>query len=625
MKRYYTIGMAGHIDHGKTALTKALTNVETDRLKEEKERKISIEPGFASFVDDDDFQISIVDVPGHERFIRQMIAGVAGIDLVILVVAADEGVMPQTVEHLDILSFLGIRRGIIAITKADKVEPSFLEIAKEEIVNKLRDTPFENTPCVCVDSLSYNGIEALKTTILDEIANLETKSNQGNFRLPVDQVFTIKGQGTVVRGTIFNGEIKVGQDIWVLPQKLKGLVRSIQVHHQTVEKAEAGQRAALNLSGISRDEIKRGNVIVQDGSIASTKTIDVSLRFVANLKYPVKQRMLVNCHAGTSEVMGTIVFFDRNEVLQEAEGVLCQIRLQEPIVVKRGDPFILRRPTPVETIAGGWILDPFGKKYKWGQETISALALKKEGTVAERMKAVLLDYQSLTPLELANLLQLDIGNVKQTVDESPIFHWTQSNAITLDVFLEKGINRIVNLLQKFHSEYPLRLGIDKAQLMQELESEFKKDIVETVLQNSMWTRVNHFIKLTNFKPYIPREWENHVRQLLHALERDRYQVKTISEYFDEAGIPSTFWNELLNFLDRDQQIIRLNENLMWTRAHFKKAVQACRKANPEEFTIADVKKILPVTRKYLIPFLVLLDQQGYTKRQENKRMWLTNS
>ncbi|WP_243354258.1 selenocysteine-specific translation elongation factor [Bacillus litorisediminis] len=623
MKRFYTIGMAGHIDHGKTALTKALTNVDTDRLKEEKERNISIEPGFAPFINNEDLQISIVDVPGHERFIRQMIAGVAGIDLVILAVAADEGVMPQTREHLSILSFLGIKKGIIAITKANNVEPSLLDLAKQEIESELRGTSFENAPCICVDSLTFHGIEELKNTILNEITQIIPKSNRGNFRLPIDQVFSIKGQGTVARGTIFNGEVQIGQDVWVLPQKRKGTVRSIQVQHQTVEKAIAGQRTALNLSGISRDEIKRGNVIVTSyESFPVTQTIDVSLKFVQNLKYPIKQRMPVTFHVGTSEVMGTIVFFDRNEIIQEEHEVLCQIRLNEPIVVKRGDAFIIRRPSPVETIGGGWILDPFGKRYKFGDQTIAALALKKEGKVEERIMALLQENQVLSVTELATLLHIDAEEVNQTVSNFPCFQRTKSGAITLVEFMEKAINRLSGLLQKFHTEFPMRIGFDKARLLQELDSEFSKDLIESVLETDHFTRVNQFIKVSLFRPHIPLDIKSQANQLLHLLEQDGYRVKPIDEYGQVLGITGSTWNELLNFLEREKQIIRLNENLVWREDIYNQAIQKCRSAFPVAFTIADAKTILPLSRKYLIPFLELLDEKGITKRMENKRVWL---
>src|SRR3954451_2388835 len=347
-KCYFTIGMAGHIDHGKTSLTKALTNVDTDRLKEEKERQISIELGFAPLYEDGDIQISVIDVPGHERFIRQMIAGVAGIDLVVLVVAADEGVMPQTREHLEILKFLGVKSGLVAITKIDRVEEEFVELVKEDIFEELQGTVFEQAPYVLVDSISLKGIEELKTMIIETLKNQEMRDIRGALRLPIDQVFTVKGQGTVVRGTVYEGSVEEGQLLKVMPKGLDVRARQIQVHHHSANQAFAGQRAAINLSGVAKEELERGDVLVSSEHFIVTKTIDVAIHLVSDLDYMVKQRMPIKCHIGTAEVMGRIVFFDRNEIETENEEILCQLRLDDEIVTKRGDRFILRRPSPQE-------------------------------------------------------------------------------------------------------------------------------------------------------------------------------------------------------------------------------------------------------------------------------------
>src|SRR3954451_8255563 len=290
-KCYFTIGMAGHIDHGKTSLTKALTNVDTDRLKEEKERQISIELGFAPLYEDEDIQISVIDVPGHERFIRQMIAGVGGIDLVVLVVAADEGFMPQTREHLEILKFLGVKGGIVAITKIDRVEEEFVELVKEDIFTELGNTVFEKAPYVLVDSVSHKGIEQLKTMIIETLKEQEMRDAKGAFRLPIDQVFTVKGQGTVVRGTVYEGTVEEGQTLKIMPEGLEVKARQIQVHHKQAQKAYAGQRTAINLAGVSKEDLERGNVLVSSEHFIVTKTVDVAIRVVEDLDYMVKQRM----------------------------------------------------------------------------------------------------------------------------------------------------------------------------------------------------------------------------------------------------------------------------------------------------------------------------------------------
>ena len=392
--------MAGHIDHGKTSLTKALTNVDTDRLKEEKERQISIELGFAPLYEDEEIQISVIDVPGHERFIRQMIAGVAGIDLVVLVVAGDEGVMPQTREHLDILGFLGIRNGIVAITKIDRVDEEFVDLVKDDIFEELQGTVFENSPFVLVDSLSMKGIDELKNLIVDTLKEQEMRDVKGAFRLPIDQVFTVKGQGTVVRGTVYEGSVEEGQTLMIMPKGIEVRGRQLQVHHKPAKKAFAGQRVAINLSNVTKEDLERGDVVVSSEHFNVTRTIDVAIRVVEDLDYMVKQRMPIKCHIGTAEVMGRIVFFDRNDLKEENGEILCQLRLEHEIVTKRGDRFIIRRPSPQETIGGGWVIDPRGEKYRFGVQTIEELEKKKVGTPKERMIAALTEGKSLILSEL---------------------------------------------------------------------------------------------------------------------------------------------------------------------------------------------------------------------------------
>ncbi|GAA0315181.1 selenocysteine-specific translation elongation factor [Bacillus carboniphilus] len=624
MKKFYTVGMAGHIDHGKTTLTKALTNVDTDRLKEEKERNISIEPGFAPLINNEELQVSIVDVPGHERFIRQMIAGVAGIDMVVLVVAANEGAMPQTKEHLEILSFLGVKKGIIAITKMDLVEAELLELARDEILLELQGTIFENAPYFYIDSLSNKGIKELKDAIQSEVIDLPTRANTGDFRLPIDQVFHVKGQGTVVRGTIFDGHISEGHSVYILPPGVKGTVRGIQVHHQTVAESMAGQRTALNIGGINKEEIKRGDVVVSHANHFSTHTIDVSIRFVDQLRHPVKQRMPVNCHVGTSEVLGTLVFFDRNEIVQEEDEVLCQIRLNEPIVVKRGDRFILRRPTPAETIAGGWVIDPNGKKYKWGEETIQSLLLKKEGTLEERASSVLLKNRMMTANELCTELHIEEAELEKLLTETDDL-LVVKNRVTHAKVMDGLIRDMTLLLEQFHSKYPMRSGINKAELVQELGKTYTTELVEAVLDKGdpdVFTREEQYVKSKSFSPHVPKQWEKRVRGLLDSIRRDEYQVKTKEDYLKEAGIPDSLHIELLHYLVQSNKVVSLSDKIIWTQDTFDRAVQTCKNKHPDELTLSNVKDILGLSRKFLIPFLETMDVRGLTRREGEVRHWV---
>lgn len=623
-KRYFTIGMAGHIDHGKTSLTKALTNVDTDRLKEEKERQISIELGFAPLYEDDDLQISVVDVPGHERFIRQMIAGVAGIDLVVLVVAADEGVMPQTREHLDILGFLGIRSGIIAITKIDRVEEEFIELVKDDILGELKGTVFENAPFMMVDSLSKKGIEELKSMIIATLKEQEMRDAKGAFRLPIDQVFTVKGQGTVVRGTVYEGTVEEGQVLNVLPEGIEVRARQLQVHHQPAKSAFAGQRVAINLSGVSRDDLERGEVLVSSDHFIVTNTIDVAIRIVEDLDHLVKQRTPIKCHIGTAEVMGRIVFFDRNELKEENGEILCQLRLDEKIVTKRGDRFIIRRPSPQETIGGGWVIDPRGNKYRFGQQTIEELEKKRVGTPLERINAALYEAKSLTIAELIKRTALVESILKEILRDGQFVQISNKEytLASLVGFIEDDMK---DRLDDFHELNSMRPGLNKAELLQAMQKMFPKSLLEFVIENGIskgiFTRKEQFIRLADFIPYVPKNWQKRTENLLHELKRDGLKVAYLNDYLKNAGIPESLAGELKRFLEDIGEIVMLDDQFAWSGAHFAEAVRKLKEQTGEEFEVPQAKEAVDLSRKYMIPFLERLDSLGYTKRVENKRIW----
>ncbi|TCJ01365.1 selenocysteine-specific translation elongation factor [Cytobacillus praedii] len=626
MKRFFTIGMAGHIDHGKTTLTKALTNVDTDRLKEEKERQISIELGFAPLYEDEEIQISVVDVPGHERFIRQMIAGVAGIDLVVLVVAADEGVMPQTREHLHILGLLGVQNGIVAITKIDRVEEEFIDLVKDDIFEELKGTVFEQSPYMLVDSLSLRGIDDLKNMITDTLKLLETRDIRGAFRLPIDQVFTIKGQGTVVRGTVYEGSIEEGQALMVMPKGLETRARQLQVHHQDAGHAYAGQRVAINLSGISKEDIERGDVLVSSEHFIITRTIDVSIKVAGDLDYIVKQRMPIKCHIGTAEVMGRIVFFDRNEMKDENSEILCQIRLDEEIVTKRGDRFILRRPSPQETIGGGWVIDPRGEKYRFGQKTIEELAKKKEGSPKERMMAAISEVKSLTLTELITRTSLDESELMPILSEAEEFLFYNGKEYTLSSIRDFIEEDIYDRMKDFHHDHPMKPGESKAALLQPMQKMYPKQLLEYVLEqaieSSLFCKRGQYIHLRNFKPHIPSNWEKRTDGLLEQLKSDGFKVKYISDYFTKAGIPKQLVPDIMRFLVEELVIAPLDDQYYWHCAHFRHAVEELKRRTGPEFEVGDAKEVLDLSRKYMIPFLERLDAMGITKRIENKRIWI---
>ncbi|WP_285852247.1 selenocysteine-specific translation elongation factor [Robertmurraya korlensis] len=624
-KRYFTIGMAGHIDHGKTTLTKALTNVDTDRLKEEKERQISIELGFAPLYEDENIQISVIDVPGHERFIRQMIAGVAGIDLVVLVVAADEGVMPQTKEHLEILGFLGIKSGIVAITKMDKVDEEFSELVKEDIYKELSGTVFENSPYVLVDSLSHKGIDELKSQIIHSLEQQDVRDAKGSFRLPIDQVFTVKGQGTVVRGTVYEGAVEEGQLLTIMPQGIEVKARQLQVHHQPAKQAFAGQRVAINLSNVTKEEIDRGDVLVSSEHFIITRTIDVSIQMVEDLEHLVKQRMPIKCHIGTAEVMGRIVFFDRNELKENGGEILCQLRLEEEIVTKRGDRFILRRPSPQETIGGGWVIDPKGEKYRFGHQTIEELAKKKEGSPTERITAALIEAKSLSIDELIKRTSLDKETVSLALTGNEFISYSNKE-YTLLAIIKEVEEELFDRLNDYHKQFPLRNGVNKAELLQGLKKWYSRPLVEYVIEqgtaSKLFQRKGVFVSLATFTPHVPSSWEKRTDNLLNDLKRDGLQVKYLNDYIKEAGIPEALVEDVKRYWTEREMIIPLDESYFYHGDVFTEAVKTLQAGTENEFDVGKAKEVLGLSRKYMIPFLERLDENGITRRVENKRVWL---
>ncbi len=622
---YYTIGMAGHIDHGKTTLTKALTNVDTDRLKEEKERGISITLGYAPIHTQDGTHVSIVDVPGHERFIRQMIAGVAGIDLVVLVIAADEGVMPQTKEHIEILEFLGVEHAIIAVTKIDRVEADMLELVSLDIAENLEGTTFEKAAVFYVDSVSGKGIDQLKETIFTQVNTIQNRDRYGSFRMPIDQVFTVQGQGTIIRGTIYEGIVKQASQLTVLPSRKKVRARNIQVHNNDVIEAKAGQRTAINLTGLDREEIQRGDVLVASEHFIVTKTIDVSIRFVKAIRYTLKQRAPVKVHIGTSEVIGKIVFFDRNELTEATEEVLCQIRLDNEVVARRGDRFIIRRPTPVETIGGGWVIDPIGEKYLFGHETIEMLEKKKQGS-PEDLIVDALSHEGLLSLDqLIQMTSLDKEVVTKLV-ESDLFISLPSNKYARKKDIEIIKDMLVTELNHYHQDFTMRIGMNKAELIQLVQANFSKQLIvftlEQAITEDLIKKESQFIALKSFSPHLPKKWSKRMVEIIETVAGDGLSVQKWEDYFKDTPFSQKVVDELKNYLLQTGQAYPLTEDLLVDKEAFDQAVHTLRQQTEKTFDLKEAKEIWNVSRKYLIPLLELLDRLEHTKRDETKRSWL---
>lgn len=625
---HYTVGMAGHIDHGKTTLTKALTDIDTDRLKEEQERKISIELGYAPLQLNDEVEVSLIDVPGHERFIRQMIAGVAGIDLVMLVVAADEGVMPQTREHIDILRLLGIEKGIIVVTKIGRVDLEMHELVEVDIREAVEGTFLETAEMFFVDSISGSGIEQLKKGLELQLESLSSRDASGAFRLPIDQVFTVHGQGTVVRGTVYEGVVKEGDVLELLPQKKSVRARQLQVHHQSRKSGRAGQRVAVNLGGVAKNEIKRGDVLAASGHYEATDTIDVALTTVSVLRYSVKQRSAIKLHLGTAEVYGKIVYFDRNELTEGHEEIVCQLRLDEPVVTKRGDRFILRRPTPMETIGGGTVIDPHGGTYRFGKETVRTLEQKKAATPTEQFQQLLLEKKLVTIKEASNGIHLSEEQLVKWLDQQPQLISLPTGEITSEKVVTSLRESIQADLTHYHQEHPLRQGMKKAELVQSYAQLYPKRLLDWLLDEgarNQWLSINGpYVAHVEHAPHPPEQWRKRVERVIQAVKEEGLHVSPIQDHINSQQLPPTLGEELIHYFHQQEILFQLDEKLSIHTEPFQEAVRELRKKTAESFSLQEAKEVTGLSRKYLVPFLEKLDRLGLTLRQEQERRWVGN-
>ena len=627
MSRYFTIGMAGHIDHGKTSLTKALTGVSTDSLKEEQERQISIEPGFAPFINEENLEVSIIDVPGHENFIRQMIAGVAGIDLVTVVIAADEGIMPQTKEHLDILSLLGINNGVVVITKIDQADEELLEIILEDVKSTLSETFLKDAPMFLVDSLSHLGIPELKNALKETLLEMPKKESNIPFRLPIDHVFTVKGQGAIVRGTIYNGSVQEGQQLKLLPEKLDVRVRQIQKHGKQAKIAYEGQRAAINLGGVSHKDISRGDVLVEDDFFTVSKRIDIAFQPLKSIKHDIKQRQAIKLHIGTQEVMGKIIFFDRNEIKKnETEEVLCQIEVDEEIVVARNDHFIVRRPTPTETIGGGWVIDANAKKLKFGNESIDKLTTKRAGSTEDRLTSVMNDKPVLTEAEILNLAAIsneELDEIKHSLLE------IDKDQYTLASTLKQTQINILRLIENFHQEFPMRQGINKAEVISELKTKYPLHLLEfaldTLKDDDEINIHEQYISLSHFSPSLPKDWQKRLESIEETLIKQDIEVSKWDELLEPAKITPAIQKEFYYYLLQTKRAFVFDKERLISSVAVDEAIKKLKQhTNNEDFTLQTAREALELSRKNLVPMLELLDNLGYTERVENVRKWVEN-
>ena len=633
-RRHLIIGTAGHVDHGKTALVGALTGMETDRLKEERERGLSIELGFAYFDLPDGSRAGIVDVPGHEKFIRSMLSGAYGMDVVLFVVDAKEGVQEQTLEHLAILDLLGISKGILVMTKSDLATPDELTEATEMTQEMLVGTSLEGIPTVSVSAITGAGIETLKQTIVEQVA-LATKSeeNDGIPRLYVDRVFTLQGFGVVVTGTLIGGAINRDQRMVMLPQGDTLRVRGIQVHNEPATVAQAGQRTALNLSGTSAQNIQRGDVLCPIEYSQVTDNIDVSLQVLSSFPRIIEHWSRFRAYLGTREIFCRLILLV-DEAILPGDSVQVQLRLEEPILTFRGDRIILRDFSAQHTVGGGEVINPFAPKHKrFTPETIATLAQWEEADDSEIVNTVLVNSESLCVPEpfLYYYLphsQTDVKNLLNRLEtERKVVRWDKSGRTPLlsDAARTSAAKaEIVDALAAFHEAQPLLAGQNASQLRQKLnidELGFEKLENQLIAEQQLVTEGN-LIRLASHEIQFSQEEET-AKETLETLFLEAgmntpalSELNTLLPEYTPRVLESTFF-ALLNL----GQFIKIAENFFIHKTVFEKVSELLTAHLRENgtITVAEFREAAQTSRKYAVPFLEYCDSQHLTVRDDNVR------
>lgn len=630
----FIIGTAGHIDHGKTELIKALTGTDTDRLKEEKERGISIELGFAEMELPGGLRAGVVDVPGHEHFVKNMLAGATGFDLVLLVVAADDGVMPQTVEHLAIVDLLGVNNGVVAITKADLVDEEMVELVKEDVAEALRGTALEGAEMVVTSSRTGQGLEELRSALARAAERARERDFSGPFRLPVDRVFTLKGIGTVVTGTLWEGSIGDGEEAVIQPSGRKVRVRNVQVHGKEVDRAYAGQRVALNLPGVSTEDIERGDVIGTPGFLHPTLMADALLHLIPGAPRALKNRARVRFHHGTREVMARVVLLGGKEELAPGESSYVQFRLERPAVVLFGDRYILRSYSPVTTIGGGRILDSHPRKHRPHQrEILSSLERRERGDprdlillVAEERglpltRGELLSWSEIKEGAFETALQalLSDGDMEEISGDGEAMYIPPA-------MLRELQERLVQLTVEMHAANPLRAGVDKEALRRRLDAGMDIAVFEALLRSAVSAgrlEVEAGRVRQAGKGVTLGEKEREQKDaLLRTIREGGFAPPLFKELLEVTGLDKGKLRDMLALLVEEGAVEQVNPEYFLAAGRIAEAEERIRShlERHGRLGVSELRDMLGASRKYAIPLLEYFDRKRVTRREGDFRV-----
>lgn len=622
------VGTAGHIDHGKTTLIKALTGRNTDRWEEEQRRGITIDLGFTYFDLKNGDRVGIIDVPGHEKFINNMVAGVVGMDLVLLVVAADEGIMPQTREHMDILGLLGIKKSILVINKCDLVDEEWLELVEEEIQEELEGTFLEGAPVVKVSAATGQGLDELTDTIQQLMSDeVVAKDTQTIPRLPIDRAFTLSGFGTIITGTLISGTITREDVLEMYPIGKECKIRNIQVHGQNQDKCYAGQRVAINLSNVKKKEIRRGCVLAPKNSMKNTDLLDVKLKVLEDSMRILTNHERLHLYTGTSEILCRAVLLDKEQIGPGEEG-LVQLRLEEEIAVKRGDRFVVRFYSPMETIGGGIVLEPNPvRKKRFDAQAIEELKKKESGSLGDVMELQIKEHGDtmITLAELAKVMAHSVDELKEYLEEleesGTIFVFPMKK----DTYLwhrdsEFAVRqKIEETLQKYHSEHPYRYGMKKAEIHNTFLKKIKPNIfdayIERMTGENVYGRREEYLSLPGYE--VPKDamYLQTEKLIEDTFEKAGYDFVRFSE-IDFGKIPRQTAEDVVLMMIDEGKVLRINEGMFTMKHLMDEAKEKIQNHLKEEnlITIAQVRDMFSTSRKSAKPILEYMDSIKVTKK-----------
>lgn len=627
--QFIILGTAGHIDHGKTTLVKALTGKDTDAHKEEKERGITIDIGFAPFHLPDGRRVGVIDVPGHEKFIKNMLAGAGGIDLIMLVIDANEGIMPQTTEHLHILDMLHVQKGIIVLTKIDTVEDEWLELVEEEVRAGLEDTFLADAPIVKVAAAKGVGIDELRDVIGRLAHEVVPREITAPLRMPVDRVFSVAGFGSVVTGTIFTGRVKIGDAVELLPSGKDARIRSIQVHGEAVEQAQAGQRAALNVTGVERADLERGMVVAQPGLYRATELIDVRLHMLPDAPRTLTNRMRIRFYIGASEVMGRVSILEGNE-LPAGENGLLQIRLESPIVCEAGDRFIIRTYSPMLTIGGGHIIDPYpAREHRRRRDyVLEELLVREQGGPEQLLLQALADTPGLTPKEIASAIK----STEEAIEELLPQLLDSGQAVQVGAgfvsgdWLSELLDGIEDKMRAHFSKEKYHVAVPKAQVMSQLGLKIKPKLFDALMQTEpararLEVQRDKLLLRGYEVPFTMREKE--LLQQIDTLYREGGVLPpNVEDVRQKTNALEKTLHGLLHYLKERGELHEVLEGGFLHHEALERAKSVLREkfAETGPFGVADFRDWVGTSRKYAVAILEYLDEIKFSKRVEDKRV-----